>query len=179
LRAKVVGISAIARSRLAANTAYVGGAAERRRVASIRGSALTADAEAAATTAGINILLAGTSHKVEGTLSKAIEVCEAHETLGFVVRNNEELVRRNVTISANTNGVHFYLWNLTLNPSDGINKVLSADRGVVRAVITVDVVVVVAVSKGNQNLLGASATKLELFGSKSHTSGDCSTTAAA
>jgi len=103
--ALVVGVGTVLRSGLAADTANVVGAAERGLVASIRGSALTADAEAAATTAGVEVLLASTSDKVEGILSEAGEVGVTNDTLTHVVGNNQELIQGDITIGSNTNGI--------------------------------------------------------------------------
>jgi hypothetical protein len=88
LLAEVVGVVAVARSRLAANTANVRGAAERGRVASIRGSALTADTESAATTTGVNVLLASTSDEVKRVLGKIGEVSVSDHTLRLLIGDN-------------------------------------------------------------------------------------------
>jgi hypothetical protein len=65
LLAEIVGVVAVARSRLAADAANIVGGAECRLIARIRGSALAADAETAATTARINVLLASAGNEVE------------------------------------------------------------------------------------------------------------------
>jgi hypothetical protein len=92
LLTKVIGVVAVARSRLAAGAADGTWGTESRRIACIRGSALTADAETAATTAWVNVLLASAGNEVEGSLSKVGKVSVSDNTLRLLVSNNKELI---------------------------------------------------------------------------------------
>jgi len=97
----------------------------------------------------------------------------------FSVSDDEKFVHGDVAVSANTNGVDLNFGNLLFDIVSRGLEVRTALSRILSAGVAIYVVVVVTVRNDKQNLLNASATKFELFNTKTHTSRDGGTAAAA
>jgi hypothetical protein len=179
VEALVGGVLAGAGSLLAADARDSRGVAEAGGVALIGRSALTAHTETAAATAGINVLLAGTGDEVEGILSEVGEVSVAEDALSLLVSDNHKLIHGYVTVSTDTDSVDLNVRDLSLGIVSGSLEVIATLGTVLGAVITIDVVVVIAVSDDDEDLLDTRAAELELIDTHAHAGGDGGTAAAA
>jgi len=152
--------------------------AEVLRVTAIRRDALTADAETAAATAGVDVLRARTGNKLEEVGGKGLEVIATDDTLLVAFGNDEHVVGRDVTIGTNTKREDGKVGDLGSSVLDGLLEVDTA-RGVVRAVVSADVVIVVAVSEDDEHLGGGGTAAQEVVDTHADAGRDRSTAAAA
>jgi hypothetical protein len=139
----------------------------------------TAHAEATAATAGGNVLLAGTSHELKVIVSEISEVLTAENTLGVVVRHNEELVHGHIAVSTHTDCVNDNVRDLGLSVGNSIAEVASAGGRVAVATVTSVIVVVVTISDYHQHVSGRGAAFSHVVGTEADTRRHGGTAAAA
>jgi len=140
---------------------------------------LTAHAEAAATTAWVEIFLASTSDEVKRVLGEGSEIRVSQNPLTHVVGNNQKLILGDVTISTDTNSIDFDVGDLTKGVLSSIGEIFAASYGISGAALAINIGVVVTVSDHKEDLLGTSTALDELIDTQAHTGGDGGTAAAA